>query len=113
QLNISPQEQLEEQQPFSAPFHLTNTGYLGLHIDRIYCGVNHLEDTHSNTTDNVWTNRDEWNHFDLDRGETKTVLCHMSIPASDIKEADIEFRVDYTFLWMKWHRDFRFVGIGV
>jgi hypothetical protein len=35
QLNVQPDELLAINQPFSAPFEITNTGYFGLHVDYV------------------------------------------------------------------------------
>src|ERR1022692_4627277 len=35
QLSVAPQEQLATNQPFSAPFEITNAGYLSLHVDNV------------------------------------------------------------------------------
>jgi hypothetical protein len=35
QLAMSPQGQLATTQPFTAPFELTNAGYLGVHVENV------------------------------------------------------------------------------
>jgi len=51
----------------------------------------------------------KWDNFDLERGESKTVLYRFSTGLPT--KADIVLAVDYEFFWMKWRWLFRFEGM--
>ena len=112
QLAVSPQEELAVGQPFSAPFDVTNTGYLQVHVDNVTALLHKVQSQTGryDVTDLGWGNID-WDNFDLDRNESKTILLYFT--NNQPEKADIIFAVDYRFLGLKRRRLFRFEGIHI
>ncbi len=108
QLSVTPQEQLATGQPFSAPFEITNAGYLSLHIDNVIA-VLHLAVIGRDTFENASSGNNDWDNFDLERGNGKTVLFYFynGVPA----KADMVIAIDYEFLGKKWRSFSRFQGV--
>src|SRR5437899_2699386 len=67
QLNVSPGEPLAHNQPFSAPFDVTNTGYVSVHIRNITVIEHRIEQRGLTVTDGSMNNK-TWDNFDLERG---------------------------------------------
>ena len=112
QMSVSPQELLATGQPFSAPFELTNTGYLGIHIDNVIAIFHRLEyPGGANFIDFIdfeYANV-AWDDFDLERGQSKTLLPYFSNGRPE--KADIVISIDYRYFGWKGRSFFRFVGI--
>jgi hypothetical protein len=117
QLSMSPKEQLVGSDPLSAPFELTNTGYLSTHIVNIIAILHHAEcpsgGGHTLTIDDGQAGNIEWDNFDLQRGGKKTIIPYFvgSYGVPGCNKADMVIAVDYDFLWIKWRWFFRFVGV--
>jgi hypothetical protein len=108
QLSMSAQEQLATNAPFSAPFELTNTGYLSVHIEHVIAIAHRIEfGNDAVMKDEVWTNID-WSNFDLIRGGSKTFFPRFANFRP--RRADMVFVVDYRFLGKSWRWFFRFQG---
>ncbi|HLX00112.1 MAG TPA: hypothetical protein VKR82_15840 [Candidatus Acidoferrales bacterium] len=109
QLNVTPQGQLAPGQPFTAPFQLTNTGYLSTHIENVIMLYPIVELPGDNKIFDAAMGNVEWDNFDVDRGESKTIVANFTngMPT----KAEIVLGVDYDFLWMKWRWFFRFEGV--
>ena len=75
QINVSPQEQLASGQPFSAPFEITNAGYLSIHVDNVIA-VLHIAVIGGDTFENASSGNKDWDNFDLERGKSKTMLYY-------------------------------------
>jgi hypothetical protein len=107
QMNASPQPERATNQPFSAPFEITNTGYLGFHVENVvvifpiveYEGVNF----HNAMIGNV-----DWDNFDLNRGATKTIFPYFANGRP--KKATIVIAVDYKYFCVKQRWLFKFDG---
>lgn len=108
QLVVSPQAELVTNQPFSCPFEITNTGYLGFHVDRVAAIIKSVELPIGVITDGVWQPQD-WKNFELDRGGSKTIL--VTLANMPPKKADIVIGLDYTYFGVRGRRFFRFQGI--
>jgi hypothetical protein len=74
QLSVTPQGELKTSQPFSAPFRITNTGYLAVSERQILCYGHIVKLGGIELARNVTAA--EWNEFSLERGDSKTVLCY-------------------------------------
>ena len=77
QLSVSPGEMLAGNQPFSAPFEVTNSGYLGVHVGNITVIEHRIEQPGVLVTDGSVNDR-AWDNFDLDRGVSKTIILYFS-----------------------------------
>ena len=110
QLAVSPGDQLAENQPFSAPFEITNTGYLGVHIEDVTVIFPIIKTSNMTITDSS-INSQSWDNFDLERGGSKTIVAYFAkvVPI----QANIVIAVDYRFLWHSWRWFFRFDGIHI
>jgi hypothetical protein len=97
--------------PFSAPFEITNTGYLTVHIDNVVVIFSTVEYESGPTFTDASVGNKGWDNFDLSRGGTKTILPYFSNGA--LKKADVVIAIDYRFLWRKWRWFFRFQGIHI
>jgi hypothetical protein len=108
QLSVAPQEQLAVGQPFSAPFEITNTGYLRIHIENVIV-VFHTVEVQGSTFEDATTGNLTWDNFDLDRGKSKTILPYFTngMPT----KADVIIAIDYKFLGKKWRTFSRFQGM--
>lgn len=108
QISVTPQEQLASGQPFSAPFEITNAGYLSLHIDNVIAVV-HMAVIGGTAFGNASSGNKDWDNFDLERGKSKTMLYYFSngMPT----KADMIIAIDYEFLGKKWRSFYRFQGI--
>jgi hypothetical protein len=112
QLNVTPQEQLATGQPFSAPFEITNSGYLGIHVNNIVV-IFHRVEVPGASWDDSFIQNTAWNNFDLDRCKSKTILPYLVHSNAMPTEADIVCAIDYTFWGKKLRSFFRFEGIRI
>ena len=105
---------LENSQPFTAPFRITNTGYLAFELTSINCYIADVEVTGppSLIIRNSLYDKEGWDGGVLDRAESKTVACKVAKVMTWPTKADIVMVVDYTFLGYRGRRYFRFVGSG-
>ena len=99
QLSASPKPERATNQPFSAPFEITNTGYLGFHVDNVLVIFPTVEYQRGPSFQNSMTGNVDWDNFDLERGSSKTIYPYFSdgIPT----KASIVIAVDYTYFWVK------------
>jgi hypothetical protein len=110
QVSVSPAEALQHSQPFSVPFHITNSSFYAIdqvtptfYIHRLMVGG---VDLGKNLNQFSETKR-------LEHGETGTILCEFVETASFPQEADVVVVVDYRIPWIPfWHprQYFRFLG---
>ena len=111
QLSVNSQELLTPTQPFSAPFEITNTGLLGIHVDNVIV-VYHQIELPGHTTyiiADFYSGSKDWDDFDLDSGGgTKTI--ETKFVNGTPSKADIVIAVDYVYLYTKHRKRFRFVG---
>lgn len=77
QLSVSPLDQLISGEPFFAPFEITNTGYIGIHIDYVTVIFPRVEFDGTVVT-NGSTNDRLFDDFDLGQGGTATIVPHFS-----------------------------------
>ena len=115
QITVSPEEQIEKSQPFSAPFRILNSGYLSVRVDHIYCYAKEVVAGPVSVGPATFES-EGWKDFELERGEPKTVICRILRTNSEITKADIAIVVDVQpFSWICWipRRYFRFVGAHV
>jgi hypothetical protein len=112
QMTVTPADELEKSQPFSAPFRITNTGYLSLTIKSITFYVHELEVGGSNIGDNT-VNNPAWNNFDLDSGGSKTIRSNFLRSNVLPSKADIVIVIDYTFIGINRRHYSRFEGAYV
>ena len=52
-----------------------------------------------------------WDNFELERGESKTILCRFADVTPT--KADVEIAIYYQFLAKKWRSYHRFQGIHI
>jgi hypothetical protein len=112
---VSPQEQIERSQPFSAPFRIFNAGYLSFHVDHVFFYINRVDvdDAHIIGGGAHWLAED---NFELGRGEGKTIVYQVVSSSTVPRGADVAIIVDVRpFRWLHWsvRRYFRFVGAYV
>jgi hypothetical protein len=112
QLSVSPQSEIEKAQPFSAPFRITNAGYLSLYIENVTIYVHNME-YEGFRSQHATSNDPAWDNFTLDRGESKTIVYYVARAPVPPKHADMAIVVDYRFFGITWRRPFRFVGAYV
>jgi len=103
-------EQLTSNEPFSTPFEITNTGYLGIHVDYVTAVAPRVEYAQGPTFKDVSTNQVSWDNFDLGRGGSTTILPSL-INGGAPSKADVVIAVDYRYLGIKSRWMFRFDGI--
>jgi hypothetical protein len=111
QVMMSPLEQIDKSQPFSAPFRITNTGYFSFHVDRVVCNDLKVQIERFAVEDSAFLMSD---NFDLERGVSRTVFCRIATvgPGVSVTAADIAISVDISpFAWFPSHRrQFHFIG---
>ena len=111
---VYPQEPLlDAAQPFSAPFRITNNGYLSVGVERINCYVQEVRAAKLYMGKDLY-DQEDWDGKTLDRGESETVLCKVAQVKAWPEKADIAIVVDYR-AWpipLSSRRYFRFVGSG-
>ena len=107
QLTVTPQSELIAGQPFSAPFRITNSGYLAVNVRRIIIDEYQTTFRGWSMGRNIVGDR-RWSNFTLERGDSKTVICRFINQKPD--RADVVIVIEYTFLGVKWRRYFRFQG---
>ncbi len=111
QITVAPLGELDTNQPFSAPFEITNSGYLKVHIESVIVDAYNIEYPRGiRMADNI-ESRVPWDNFDLDRGESKTIFTRFVISDQLPIKADIVFSVEYEFFWKRWRRLYRFEGV--
>ena len=110
QLTATSKEFLEPNQPFTAPFEITNIGYLAVHIEDVTVIEHKVELPNKWSITDAFIHQKGWESFDLERaGGSKTILPNLA-NVMPIK-ADIVISVDYVFLWHTWRKYFRFEGL--
>lgn len=101
QLEISPQELVWKNQPFSVPFEVKNSGYLGLYIDHVICYVITVRNSEGRAVTNGIFEPPEWERVILDRNISGTLTCNlggqdvMGIQFDNVTSADIMVVVIY------------------
>jgi hypothetical protein len=95
QISISPLQLERANQPFSTPFRITNTGYLAIHLLKINCEDVDMKtpglDAHNNRYGQPWGQN--WENFDLERGESKTITCpNLYLPTAN--KANLPMKAD-------------------
>lgn len=108
-VGLSALEQLESNAPFSAPFEITNTGYLGVYIDHVVVVVPEAEYGHNSTVTDMGMFGDDFNDFYLERGGTKTIFPRMI--DRTVAKADLLIGIDYRYFGVTGRRLFMFEGI--
>ena len=76
QISVQPLEPIAKSQPFSVPFRIQNTGYLHFYVEQIFCYMKSVE-TDELTFSNTLFHDPGWDHFNLDRAESKTISCNL------------------------------------
>ena len=74
QLSVSVQEQIEHLQPFSAPFRITNTGLLSIHLKSVICYFDEI-DYPATSFRFVTEHRAQWDNVTLGGGDSETIIC--------------------------------------
>lgn len=103
---------LEKSQPFSVPFRIENSGYLSFDVEDVFLYVKAVTLSHVKLYGAV-VNKDDWNHFELNRGDSRTISCNVVKSYNMPATADIIIVLDIRpFWWFPWssRRYFRFVG---
>jgi hypothetical protein len=112
QLAVSPQEPIEKSQPFSVPFRINNTGYFSFHVDHVFCYISKIVAAGYTDTSST-SHHPDWNNFELDRSESKTIITGLLHAPNVPTTADIAIVVDVRpFRWFprSSRRYFRFTG---
>src|SRR5579863_3804900 len=109
QLSVTPLEQLASNQPFSAPFEITDTGYLGIHVDYVTVVWPYVEYPHGLTMTDASSNDIGWDNFDLGRGGSITITPNLAngVPI----KANIVIAVDYRYFGVRDRWIFMFDGL--
>jgi hypothetical protein len=101
QMSVEPLQAIEKNQPFSIPFRIGNTGYLSFHVDHVFCYLHRVKarDPRLIVSIDKGTFHDpSWNRFELDRAESKTIMCNLANqikPLGIPSDADIAIVIDY------------------
>jgi hypothetical protein len=93
---VSPHGELATGQPFTTPFEITNTGYLGVHIDNVTVVLHKIEYPKRLESTDATIGSATWDNFDLDRNMSKTLITYFA--TGQPEKADIILAVDYRFL---------------
>ncbi len=112
QLSAAPSDALEQSQPFSVPFVVKNQGLLPVQRVVVNCYIRHLQAAAMNMTGkfgDLMGNRD-WRFAELDRGESKTVVCPFLRTSDPIRSADLSVIVEYEDHGVPYRSIFRYVG---
>jgi hypothetical protein len=109
QLSVTPDAQLRTSQPFSAPFRITNTGYLSVKISYVILYLRQVDAGIVSFRDSTNGNRD-WDNFTLDRGDSKSIVSLFLDSPRPPQKTDIVWVIYYEFLGKTWRRYFRFQG---
>ena len=115
QMAVSPQEPIEKSQPFSVPFRVENTGYFSFHVVHLFVYADQVK-VAGRTLSHSTFHMTDWNNFDLNRSESKTVIAQFVSSPSLPGLADIAVVVDVRpFDWFphSFRRYFRFTGAYV
>jgi hypothetical protein len=115
QIVVPPQEAIEKSQPFSVPFRIENSGYLSFHVNRVLCYVDKIQ-AGGITLGHGSTHEPDWDNFDLERGEGKTVFCRIIHSGNVPNTADIAIVLDerpFRRFPRSFRRYFRFTGAYV
>ncbi len=110
QISVSPHPERATNQPFSAPFEITNTGYLGFHVDNVIVVFPTVEYQGLRVQNGMAGNID-WDDFDLNRGASKTIFPYFANGMP--KNAEIVIAVDYSYFRVKFRWLFRFDGTHI
>lgn len=111
QISVTPQPPLENHQPFSVPFLISNNGLLALHVSKVHCYEDEIQVNGLTMNANA-ENLKEWDNAELERADGETIICSLVSGAIPSK-ADITIVVDFDaslMLWAAPRRYFRFVG---
>jgi hypothetical protein len=114
QLTMTPLGQLANNQPFSAPFELSATGPIPVHVDHVIAVYHEVEYENGFKIQDSESGNKAWDDFDLNSAEggTKTIGAYFSDGTP--KTADIVFTVDYRVWGIKQKRaHFRFLGAHI
>jgi hypothetical protein len=101
QLSVAPLEAIEKTQPFSIPFRIDNSGYLSLYVDHVFCYLHKVRASDPRlivSIDKGTFHDPTWNRFELDRAESKTIICNLANqikPLAIPSDADITIVIDY------------------
>ena len=111
QISVSPKPERATNQPFSAPFELTNTGYLSFHVDNVVVILPTAEYQGRLSLHNSMTGDVDWDDFDLDRGSATTIYPYFAdgMPT----KASIVIAVDYNYFWVNGRWLTRFDGTHI
>jgi hypothetical protein len=118
QITVSPQEAIDKSQPFSIPFRITNSGYFSFYVDRVFCYL-HSVKAEGVSVDKGTFHDPSWNRFELDRGESKTIIVNLYDqikPLGRPNAADIAILIDYrpfAYFSHSFRSYFRFTGAYV
>jgi hypothetical protein len=110
QLALSPAEPLSTMDPFSAPFELMNTGYVGLHVNHIQLFSCKVRINGGGVLDHNSFGQPEWDNFDLPGGATKTVITDFT-KGFPVEQAEILILVQFKYFGITQTSSFRFVGV--
>jgi len=119
QLSVSPQEQLDKSKPFSAPFRITNAGYLAVRVVYVTCYTDQGKAGPVNFKQSAFYGP-QYDGVILERGEPETMLCnmgenevHLNGQPLKVESADMAVIIDARNLYVPFttaRRYFRFKG---
>ncbi len=115
QMTATPQDPIAKSQPFTSPFRIENTSYFSLWVEHVYCYVGDAQ-WNFVTMKRVLERSHDWEHFLLQRNESKTILCNVLDAPTPPQQTDIVIAVDYRPLpFLPWtlRKLFRFTGAHV
>jgi hypothetical protein len=93
-MTVTPQDPIARSQPFSSPFRIDNTGYVPFWIEHVYCYAGDVRWSFV-TMKRILERSLDWEHFPLQRNESKTILCNVLDAPTPPQQADIVIAVDY------------------
>lgn len=109
-MEASPKAELSKDQPFSAPFEISNVGYLKVHVKNVIAVLHKAEVDGGISIRDASGGRTAWENFDLGRGEGKTIVANFGSFRPD--KADLVISVDYSSMAFITRRQlFRFEGL--
>jgi hypothetical protein len=114
QMSVSPQEETEKGQPFSAPFRFENTGHFSFNVTDVYCYIKGVKAANYRMTgpSGDLIHRGEWTNINLESGDGGTIPC-IGPRAPEIQMADITIVIDYKpfrFFPFSFRKYFCFTG---
>jgi hypothetical protein len=111
-ISVTPSEELNKYDPFSAPFIISNDGYIAIHSVNMPCTIDHLLLSSQTSMTNATASDDVFDDT-LEPDGRSTHFCHMQITDAKTKEVIITLTVSFRPDFYPWTtiRKFHFRGL--